>query len=52
MRAFFIVGSLALSTVAGAPANDVQKRDLQTIQGAFVSISVASSNLDTAIRVS
>ncbi|EXF75637.1 hypothetical protein CFIO01_04570 [Colletotrichum fioriniae PJ7] len=50
MRAFFIVGSLALSTVAGAPANDVQKRDLQTIQGAFVSISVASSNLDTAIR--
>ncbi|KAF4784102.1 hypothetical protein HER10_EVM0004196 [Colletotrichum scovillei] len=50
MRAFFVVGSLVLSTVAAAPANDVQKRDLQTIQGAFVSISVASSNLDTAIR--
>ncbi|KAK1676421.1 hypothetical protein BDP55DRAFT_741657 [Colletotrichum godetiae] len=50
MRAFFVVGSLVLSTVAAAPANDFQKRDLQTIQGAFVSISVASSNLDTAIR--
>ncbi|KXH61415.1 hypothetical protein CSAL01_05241 [Colletotrichum salicis] len=50
MRAFFVVGSLMLSTVAAAPANDIQKRDLQTIQGAFVSISVASSNLDIAIR--
>ncbi|OHE99942.1 hypothetical protein CORC01_04843 [Colletotrichum orchidophilum] len=50
MKACFVVGSLVLGIVAAAPANDIQKRDLQTIQGAFVSISVASSNLDSAIR--
>ncbi|KAF6814726.1 hypothetical protein CSOJ01_03949 [Colletotrichum sojae] len=51
MKAFLLIWSLCMLRCGfAAPSNDIRKRDLQSIQNAFVSISVAASNLDIAVR--
>ncbi|KZL82120.1 cell wall protein [Colletotrichum incanum] len=50
MRASILLSSLILSLVHSAPSGEIGKRDLLTIQSAFVSISTAASNLDVALR--
>ncbi|KAF6840752.1 hypothetical protein CMUS01_03849 [Colletotrichum musicola] len=51
MRAFLLIWSFCMLRCGyAAPSNDIRKRELQSIQNAFVSISVAASNLDIAVR--
>ncbi|GKT41543.1 uncharacterized protein ColSpa_01724 [Colletotrichum spaethianum] len=50
MRASILLSSLILKFVFAAPSSKIEKRDLLTIQNAFISISTAASNLDVALR--